>query len=327
MAGQGWIATAIRDGHAADRTVEDALQELYMNALDGVAEVVTAPGSAEPAAIVASLGRAITISNPSNNGFDKSVMKIGGRFEDRSVARPKKMGRHSLGLKDALAVLLREGWEVQLTARGQEVRFELRRDNEGDKVIQYHPAAGPADGRWVFTLTDPNGDPEAMSQLVAAVESNFRIPDRSSSSAIAADAQVVAFLHNVPRRKGKPACYRHDGKAGLFIGKRFVELPSSEVTYFGWHITDVPDDIKKMISRDQMIKGIFGLLRELLVDFVERHRDLLDPHLPDDKRCRELRFLIDDHEEPAPAAEPQSPEDLPGVPGVPGGHSVHGEYL
>jgi hypothetical protein len=292
--------------------VDDALQELYMNAVDG-AEVVGEPDrhSIEPVgAYVNDTSRYIEISNACKVDFDESVLFIGGRHGDQGD--PKKMGRHSLGLKDALAVLLREKWQVVLNARGHAVEFAFQPEGpQKDNVIHYRStkATEAAGDVWKFCLTPPDSKNVDVAALAASIKTYFD-PPGGEPILVDSELKVAIYAPNHVKGKKQPA-FRHGGNAGIFIGKRFVRFASdSNVSHFGYHIREVSLELKKLISRDHIIKGVVaksGPLAELLRGVIIKHRQqLLDSgHYPE-TLCRELKILLQE-EAPAVAAGPRSP--------------------
>ena len=304
--GGGWVSTKVRDGHAADRSVEDALQELYMNALDG-AEVVGEPDRHSIEPVGAGI---IEISNACTVDFDESDLFIGGRHGDQGD--PKKMGRHSLGLKDALAVLLREKWQVVLNARGHTVEFAFQPEGpQKDNVIHYRStkATEAAGDVWKFCLTPPDSIPD-VAALAASIKTYFD-PPGGEPILVDSELKVAIYAPNVLSKGKKQPAFKHGGNAGIFIGKRFVRFASdSNVSHFGYHIREVSLELKKLISRDHIIKGVVaksGPLAELLREVIIKNRQqLLDSgHYPE-TLCRELKILLPE-EAPAVAAGARSP--------------------
>jgi hypothetical protein len=309
-----WICANIGDRHAEDRTEEDAIRELYMNAFDGA----EAAGTPDDVSIKAEDGT-IKISNPTKAKFLRRHMLVGR--SSKSPSDTKKMGRHSLGLKDAIAVLLgRSGWNIELTACGQQVLFEFR-DVDGDNVLHWcHGEQGAQADEWVFTITVDSSRREKFntSELVQNVESDFTLP---TIDQVIVEHMGVKVLKPNTEKKGKPKCFRHKQAAkkkkklaGMYIGRRFVRFGSdSTVSYFGYHVTSaaVTDEIKKLISRDQVLAT--GLtaedpLRKLLRKVFTEKSEELKPHLPA-KLCRELVFFSDDsrpEEGSAPRTESRS---------------------
>jgi hypothetical protein len=304
-----WYSTNVCDGHARDRGVEDAIRELYMNALDGAQEA----GQPENDVSFDADDKKIEISNTAKHVFCSRHMRVGPNLDDPSD--PNKMGRHSLGLKDALAVLIgRSKWQIELQARGKQVRFEFQ-DTDGDRVLHYGlkkpktivGAQEAQDHRWTFTITVT--DDENVKELVDSIKSDF-VVGAELGEAVFTDPElnVAVYKPNYPGRKKKAPCFRHkQKKAGIYIGKRFVRLAyDSEVSYFGYHIQKVPQDIKELINRDQILRKRLtpdNPLGKLLQNFLENNREKLP--LPE-LLCRELKVLLRSQ----PEAEDE-PEDRP----------------
>ena len=204
--------------HAKDVTIAVALRELITNAADAD------NGKMPESKVLSESGDStlVTITDK-GRGLTRDAFVFGGGDQ--------RNGRHGLGLKDALAVLLRRGVIVTIASAGHDFSFDIEGPQE--RVFLIRTAA--REGSWAsgtkFTLV---GVPDAEKNLNEAKAHFF---DPSKFEAIA------------PTVAGVTAYYRggagSEVKGGVFVNRlRVGNFPTT------WTYTIDDAEIEGKLSRD-----------------------------------------------------------------------------
>ena len=256
-----WKPTAFSRNHASDRTVQDALLELYMNAVDAQQAFDKKNGQPPRMPSINIQPDAVVIENDAVRGIDEADMWVGP--PDDAKDKSEKMGRHSMGLKDAIAVMYAEEKEgvfhgqgdVEITAFGQVVKFSAR-----DRGLMHYQIsnAEAKNARWCVKISGLAN----AKQVVKAVKSHFvqycdQKLDLLHEHVTKNGVKIIIYAPNHFAKKKTPSFLGPGSKAGLFVGPRFVPFPdNSQVTLLGYHIQNPTPNIKLLINRNQEISNL-----------------------------------------------------------------------
>lgn len=108
--------------HCPDGTPADAVAELVTNAFDANAALGL---DCDPLLEGSGAGTAIEIRDV-GRGLDKSSFAIGRHGEGAADNTQKRFGRFGLGLKDAIAVLVRFGFQITIHSQVSDFEFFVR---------------------------------------------------------------------------------------------------------------------------------------------------------------------------------------------------------
>jgi hypothetical protein len=168
------------------------------------------------------------------------------------------MGRHSMGLKDAVAILFRHGHSIELTAQGQPVDFKV---TDRGLVLYRMPsrAAAEASSTWrvqiVGVSNAENEVKHVKSHFVEFFEPKLELLHEGTTRD-GVPIRVYKPNGNKKAKKG-PRFVGPGGKAGMFVGRRFVQFPDNcGLTALGYHVTNPTTEMKKLIDRNQTITNI-----------------------------------------------------------------------
>ena len=286
-----WIETGFTVNHAPgdDKDVE-AILELYMNAQDAHKDFEkrnnTTPRSMPEIKVINGV---ITITNKALHKINRTMFWV-GRANDVEDD-PDKMGRYSLGLKDAIAVLHRKNKRLKITAHGQQVIF--RADDDG---LMLYQISGPVTENrdWCVEIFRVE-NPETKIENVKSHFVQFVNPPLLHESKTQNGDQIRIYE---PTTKGENAWFRGpQGKNCMCIGERFVE--QAGINTLGYHIVNPTKEIKSLIDRNQKLPNLRGckLIWDMLCDIFENDeelktkvREMLPQMLP--HGCREIRYLL-----------------------------------
>lgn len=201
----------------------DALRELVMNAFDAVPDGVPM-FSAEDSSTV--------VLQDQGPGLTLKSFTVGGTHGDMKV-----VGRFGLGLKDAVAVLMRHQAKVEIISQLGSYDFEVRMGKLGTETI--HVQCGPPTGAGT-RITVSNL--QVATRSVEYVKPLFLCWSRHELLHTSGDVDMY-----LPNDSGK----KHCGK--LFVNGVAVTAPQS--LHLSYNFKKVTSEQRKAYNRDHNVEG------------------------------------------------------------------------
>jgi hypothetical protein len=251
-----WIETGFTENLGVGRDVHDALLELFMNAVDAEQDfATTAAGEFQMPTIEATPAGAVVITNRSVAGINKTHFFIGR--PSNVPDDPKKMGRYSMGLKDAIAILTRHKCRIELTAHGRLVEFAVAQDDTGLMLYRFRPQEGGGK-QWRLKIDNVPDTQSAVADVKGHFVDFFEpVLEPFHTGRDHSGTLIQIYLSNSLSKKKVPCFRGPKNTGGLFVGRRFVKFPHHSVlTNFGYHFPEPTAAIKKLIDRNQTLSSV-----------------------------------------------------------------------
>ena len=280
-----------------DRTVPEALTELHNNAVDADMDVLVAVRSSSAAAGLVhgdepgpepehelgqgepvNAGNAPPTPEPtfdSSAGGGKGFVKIsdngGGMRLENFVIGPAAVpadaqqgtGRHGMGLKDAIGILMRAGCTITIktcAAHAPETFTFANHPSQdtdfgGRPCVHAHIDSSATSDSMGGTTIEIDGvlqqdyDAAFGAMIKAPEPTGWRDPE----------GKVHFVLPNTALKSASPFFRLEAGgkaqKVGaFFVRNRWVFTAKGGVTTFGYHIPNPPEEVRQAIDRDQLMK-------------------------------------------------------------------------
>jgi hypothetical protein len=281
-----------------DKTAADALFELVANADDqhhnelGV-RVIDAP----PELLIEA--RTIIVRDMGKQGLNKRAFIVGNH---KQTETNKQHGQFGLGLKDAVAVLMRDGFAITIKSIDEE--FSLRvgpslLDDSIETIKLYSAPRADSAGATgtefrVEASNSQSSNSQSLRTIVADTKARFLCFRRSDEFLFEADG-VQVFAPNSKTKASKSSCFHIGGQdktaAGIFVAGRAVTIDPAQVTLFGYNFVKRTEEQRTSTDRDHNITSFHPFLQSIFSAFAnsEEGQRALQTHAPDGP-VREFRL-------------------------------------
>ena len=245
----------LRITHHPDGNVEDALTELVMNAIDATHKTPSdATSSPEPKwKLYVVGGDKTSVGVPSLCLEDEGagIVPDSFVFGPRIKEDTKLHGRFGLGLKDAVAVLMREGFTLKIQSTVFDYEFV---EDQTIKLIHRYPTRVHGSCIQLFL----RGGLRKLQDLEKMVKQRFLAPSlQEKQMKVIFESDGVQIVDLVKKSKEQNRAFKpgqKDKSRGcLFFGGRLVYMSHIWATRYGYNIKSPTPKQRQCINRDHMI--------------------------------------------------------------------------
>eukprot|EP00656_Telonema_subtile_P038769 TRINITY_DN43953_c0_g1_i1.p1 TRINITY_DN43953_c0_g1~~TRINITY_DN43953_c0_g1_i1.p1 ORF type:complete len:586 (+),score=49.60 TRINITY_DN43953_c0_g1_i1:95-1852(+) len=237
--------------HCPDGTLVDALSELLTNAFDANA----ASGCSDLPELKQSKST-IEIAD-AGTGLSRGSFVIGRNTQESVQPTVERFGRFGLGLKDAVAVLIRSGYHVLIHSQAGDCSFFVQASGIGVHTIwvRFLPASVTQGTRFVLNQEQPfKGHAPSPEAALKQVRDRFLAFSAQPPVLLFQSDLVDIFDSNQTHKKRCTFGLGPERKSVMFANGRAIVI--QQPTRFGYHFKSLSVQMKTSINRDHQVRSM-----------------------------------------------------------------------